>query len=296
MNNKILIVDDEEHNRALLKRILRKADFDFNVAKSGEEALGTLKKDANYAAILLDRMMPPGINGLEVFKVIKKSERLKDIPVIFQTAMAQPEEVAEGMKAGAFYYITKPYPPNVQLLAIIQAAIDEYATRIKISEQAKKTSNGLSLISQMEVFAKTLNQVPEVVAILSGAFPDPDKVAIGIYELVLNALEHGNGGISYNQKSELLATGNWEKEVERQLALPENSHKKVLITLTRLNNAIQLIVKDDGAGFNWDKYLDFDHDRITDSHGRGIAMANMMSFDSIEYQGCGNKVVATVNL
>ncbi|MCK6498271.1 MAG: ATP-binding protein, partial [Nitrospira sp.] len=53
-----------------------------------------------------------------------------------------------------------------------------------------------------------------------------------------------------------------------------------------------LQVTDEGAGFDWRKYLDFDPDRAYDTHGRGIAMANKLSFDHIEYRGKGNRVHA----
>jgi hypothetical protein len=53
-------------------------------------------------------------------------------------------------------------------------------------------------------------------------------------------------------------------------------------------------VIDQGAGFDWQRYLDFDPERATDPNGRGIAMARLMSFESLSYSGCGNCVVATV--
>ncbi len=53
-------------------------------------------------------------------------------------------------------------------------------------------------------------------------------------------------------------------------------------------------IVDQGAGFDWSKYLQISPDRAFDTHGRGIAMANSISFDHIEYQGIGNEVRATV--
>ena len=54
------------------------------------------------------------------------------------------------------------------------------------------------------------------------------------------------------------------------------------------------IVRDEGAGFDWQRYLDFAPDRAFDPNGRGIAMARRMSFAQLEYRGCGNEVVAIV--
>lgn len=53
---------------------------------------------------------------------------------------------------------------------------------------------------------------------------------------------------------------------------------------------------DEGNGFDWNKYLEMSPDRAFDMHGRGIAMARMLSFDDLQYQGKGNVVVGKVNL
>jgi hypothetical protein len=55
-----------------------------------------------------------------------------------------------------------------------------------------------------------------------------------------------------------------------------------------------MTIQDEGDGFDWQKYLDFDPERAFDPHGRGIAMARMMSFDALEYQGKGNTVVLKI--
>ena len=64
-----------------------------------------------------------------------------------------------------------------------------------------------------------------------------------------------------------------------------------------LHNITGYIVGTDfeqGKGFDWSKFLSFDPDRAFDPNGRGIAMARTMSFSSLEYQGCGNVVVARI--
>ena len=54
-------------------------------------------------------------------------------------------------------------------------------------------------------------------------------------------------------------------------------------------------IVDEGDGFDWTRYLDFDPARAFDPHGRGIAVARLSSFDALEYIGKGNLVIATVN-
>ena len=64
------------------------------------------------------------------------------------------------------------------------------------------------------------------------------------------------------------------------------------IALRRDGNEIEFTISDEGAGFDWLPYLQLDPDRAFDLNGRGIAMANMLGFSSLEYQGAGNIVVA----
>jgi anti-sigma regulatory factor (Ser/Thr protein kinase) len=66
------------------------------------------------------------------------------------------------------------------------------------------------------------------------------------------------------------------------------------VILARDAGGITLTIRDEGDGFAWQKYLDFDPERAFDPNGRGIAMARMMSFDAVEYQGNGNTVVLKI--
>jgi hypothetical protein len=59
---------------------------------------------------------------------------------------------------------------------------------------------------------------------------------------------------------------------------------------------IEFVISDEGSGFDARRYLDFDPARAYDLNGRGIAMARMLSFQRIEYVGCGNRVVAAIAL
>jgi anti-sigma regulatory factor (Ser/Thr protein kinase) len=88
----------------------------------------------------------------------------------------------------------------------------------------------------------------------------------------------------------------WLAEVQRRLSLPENKNKKVLVHYKRHPEKITLQIKDEGNGFDWHNYMEIQSDRVTHNHGRGIALAKMMSFDDIQYRGNGNELVCTVLL
>ncbi|MEM7259140.1 MAG: response regulator, partial [Pseudomonadota bacterium] len=111
-------MDDETDNVELLEEYLLASDYQTQTAFSAEEALDVLGKCGEQIdAIFLDRMMP-GMDGLELLAKIKNDKALADIPVIFQTAKADPKSTLEGLKAGAYYYLAKPYDRE-QALAIL---------------------------------------------------------------------------------------------------------------------------------------------------------------------------------
>ena len=98
----LLVVDDEEFNRDILNELLCGAGYAVTLAADGEEAWTILdSKPQAFSAILLDRMMPR-LDGMGLLTRMKDSKRFADIPVIFQTAIDSPADIAEGIKTGAF--------------------------------------------------------------------------------------------------------------------------------------------------------------------------------------------------
>ena len=120
MPNKILIVDDEPFNLDLLEQELMEYNYVLERATDGVDALA---KADSFAPdiILLDYMMPK-MNGLEVVKALRQSERHKSVPVILLTAKASQEDKVAGLDAGADDYVTKPFD-SFELLARVRAML-----------------------------------------------------------------------------------------------------------------------------------------------------------------------------
>ncbi|MFB4163481.1 response regulator transcription factor [Alteribacillus sp. JSM 102045] len=110
---KVLIVDDEERIRRLLKMYLEREDYIVEEAENGEEALDlALNKD--FDLILLDLMMP-GIDGIEVCQELRKS---KATPVIMLTAKGEEANRVQGFEVGTDDYIVKPFSPREVILRV----------------------------------------------------------------------------------------------------------------------------------------------------------------------------------
>lgn len=103
---RIIIVDDILENIRLIGTILRNNGFLVSVAQSGEQALEIIREDPPDL-ILLDIMMPE-MDGFEVCRRLKEDELVKDIPVIFLSALSDIVNKVDGFKIGAVDYVTKP--------------------------------------------------------------------------------------------------------------------------------------------------------------------------------------------
>jgi anti-sigma regulatory factor (Ser/Thr protein kinase) len=143
---------------------------------------------------------------------------------------------------------------------------------------------------------RTMQEAGALASTLAAAHPDPDRVLVGLTELLVNAVEHGNLGITYREKADLLESGGLEREIERRLALPELSARRVRVTFRCDEEAMSTHIEDEGDGFDWRPFLEVDPERALDPNGHGIAIACGVSFDEVTYHGRGNLVVAVVRL
>jgi len=292
---RVLVVDDQAIDRKLLTYHLQPEGYAVEVAEDGMEAWEILSADPDrFCVVLLDRTMPR-MDGMEVLARIKADERLRTLPVIMQTALSRREEMLEGIRAGAYYYLTKPYDAEM-LRSVVRTAIEDYRRYRDLQAEVRKGTDTLRLMREAIFAFRTVEQAHDLGMLLANTCPNPTATVVGLTELLVNAIEHGNLGITYEDKTRLSSAAEWTREVERRLALPENAAKQAVVSFERTDDRIRFLIRDQGAGFDWQRYLHVDPQRAFDTHGRGIAMANRLSFSQLEYRGCGNEVVGTIQL
>ncbi len=119
-NNLILVVDDEEDICELVRYNLKKIGFETLGAGTGEKAL-ELAREEHPALIILDLMLP-GIDGLDVCRILKNDARTEDTCIIMLTAKGEEADIVRGLEIGADDYITKPFSPSI-LTARVKANI-----------------------------------------------------------------------------------------------------------------------------------------------------------------------------
>ena len=132
---KILLVDDTPENLALLMETLEPSGYQIFVATSGEKALEIAPK-INPDLILLDIMMP-GIDGYETCKKIKENIKLKDIPIIFLSALNSPEDKVKAFEMGGVDYISKPFN-HLEVLARVKTHLHISKMILAMNDLIKK--------------------------------------------------------------------------------------------------------------------------------------------------------------
>lgn len=290
----LLVVDDEPLNLAVIAEFLRGQSHELVFANDGQEAWELLEAaPTRFHTVILDRIMPR-LDGMALLGRMKADPRFAMVPVIMQTAATTPDQVAEGLEAGAWYYLAKPYR-QAALNGIVYAALNDYHSRQELARVGDELLGLLAMTRQAQYHFRTPQEARMLATIMARLCPaNQGAVAMGLVELLLNAVEHGNLAIGYQEKSLLMERGCWQEEVERRLALPEYAECWAKLEFVRQGDTLRFTIHDQGAGFDWHHYLELDPARAFDSHGRGIAMARMLAFSSLEYQGAGNVVTATV--
>ena len=118
-NHKILIVDDEERMRKLLKDFLNSGGFETVEAENGQIALDIFKEDENISLILLDVMMPV----LDGWSTLRSIRSFSKVPVIMLTARGEEQDELFGFELGVDEYISKPFSPKI-LVARVESILN----------------------------------------------------------------------------------------------------------------------------------------------------------------------------
>ena len=149
----VLIVDDNPKNLQILGNYLLKEGFNVEFALDGNSALDWIER-TEFDIILLDIVMP-GMNGLEVCRIIKNDPVKHKIPVIFLSAAVDTESILDGFDIGAVDYIIKPFNQK-ELIARVRTQIEIKRSRDKISKNLKEIEYKNKLITYSIKYAQKI--------------------------------------------------------------------------------------------------------------------------------------------
>ncbi len=292
---RVLAVEDDPLSMAFLEAQVTTLNHSITKAENGQRALEILEANAQFIdVVLMDRYMPV-MDGLDAVRRMQDHPKLRNIPVIMVTGADSADDMREGLDAGVFYYLTKPVNETM-LRSVMSAAVREAKQTRTLALELDKHRTSFHLIETCKFKFQTLREAENLAAFIANCFPDPERTLSGLGELMINAVEHGNLGVGYDKKTQLLESDIWRSEIDRLQAAPEHRDKFARATIVHKDEGIFAIIEDMGEGFQWEKYLRIDPERAGDNHGRGIAQARVLSFDKLTYNDVGNQAVAFVGL
>jgi len=232
--------------------------------------------------------------SLKPVEIVQSLESLRDNPrqaPVWTIVLSRHQSSADRPRlihAGARHLLTMPVE-DATLSRVVRAALVDLATSKAIQDYvtSHKSAVGHMLSAVFEI--RTIDEAQKLSTMLATNCPVPEKVAVGIWELLSNAIEHGNLEIDYDEKAKLLESGRFEGELARRLRQAPYADRVARVEFRRATKSIRLRVTDEGPGFDFRRFVEAEvpTDR---PNGRGICIARTLCFDRMTYRGQGNVV------
>jgi len=284
----VLIINNHKTDDSHLKiaASLKKYDCPY-VEMDGLEAGFNLltEKEGAFSVIIVNSAL------IMAQKDLAKKDALKDIPLILTLGPDEEESIKPFKHTAPYQWLQNIYSDNA-LYSMVLSAKNEFSQRRALRREIHSRASVIGAITRGTFRIRTFEQAEALTTMLSLACPDPSRIAFGLFELLANGIEHGNLGITHEDKSRLMAENTHRQEIARRLELPEYKDRYVEVTFEREANLVSLKIEDQGAGFDYHQYKDCELSPNNNHHGRGIALARATSFDYLEFLDKGNKVLA----
>jgi len=280
----ILIIDDNADLLEYLKDFFMIYNYEVILAETGNEGIEKFREF--LPDIVISDMRLPDKNGNIVVKEIKEIN--KDVPIIIITGFSDKQLILSAMRNGALDLLKKPFKPKD--LRYLINKIDTLFRKIKF-----KLSSSFVQWEKREL--RILNDIYIISPVVNFIFSNIDYVSDGVsfmknglQELLINAVEHGNLNISYEEKQDLLEQGDYNAHLKEKAAQPEYRDKYVTIKVFSTPDYLKVIIEDMGTGFDPSCIPDPQNpENFLKEHGKGILMA-MHAYDKVDYNEVGNCV------
>ena len=279
-------MDDQEALRTLLAHLLDREGFDPVQAGDGEKAIEVFK--SHSPLVVVSDIMMPKMDGLTLLNEIKRIDR--NATVILMTGQGNEEVLLKALRGGATNFFKKPF--NVREL------IEEIRKVVNFRlEAARSTLYSPFLLEETKKFVIPSSDSPyfpvinQITLQLPRLMPEDEilNIKVGIEEMITNALEHGNFGISFDEKNKAIEEGRLAELVEERGRQSDAAGRKVTIMSHLAPDIFELTVQDEGAGFDWKKLPAVAPENLLTFNGRGIFLTKIY-FDEVSYNESGNAV------
>ncbi|MDH4121326.1 MAG: response regulator [Deltaproteobacteria bacterium] len=295
----VLFVDDEE-DICFTFRDRFEDRLHVYTANSGKEALNILRGNNDIHVAVTDIRMPL-LNGLELIEQAR--DIAPDIGFIVVSGHAESDEIISALRLGARNFIRKPYD-----FSELESVIYMEANRYRLIKEERREREREKAIEQFLVgidrmkfmIPNNLEWVNHLAFRLArhmvsvGVCKEDSmvNVALGMIEIITNAIEHGNLGITSQEKIQLKGRGEnvYQDEIKRREADPKYKNRFVKITSTIQKDQALVEIEDEGNGFDVNALLDpTAMENLFATSGRGILLARTF-LDEVNFNPKGNKV------
>lgn len=295
--------------RALLeaRRILRVSEQKNSILVEGtEECVFALDPDLTFISVNRKAQETFGLNG-------KHPGQRRFVDLVHEDS--QSRDLSRHLiseKIAALKVDRKPVSFQIPLVSPLTQEPEDYQFRIEYFEMdghveylgrawsvirsslarcVEKESLTLSIENYLSAVNEVCNRLTENLRNYI-AVTEIQLIKMGLRELIVNAVEHGNLNITFEEKTEALSAGRYFDLIAARQQLPEYRDRRVRIEYELSDKAVSYSIRDGGSGFDHTLFTGSSGEsRSLLSHGRGILMARNI-FDALEYHGSGNRVTA----
>lgn len=240
--------------------------------------------------IFLDLHMPR-LDGLPALSRIR--ERHPNVPVVIVSSTTDPETTERALTLGAVNLIRKPFDrEEIQfVLDQIYRAIEERADIHDVLDVVERRSTELAFASGSRMLSKVVAYLGRE---LVNGYPGYDvpvtEIKLALYEALANAYEHGNLGISFEEKSRVLEEpGGIERLVQERLADADLAARRIHVEVDYEQDGVLYRIRDEGAGFDHRTQTGRPLAEATALHGRGITLIRHY-MDEVAWNRSGNEI------
>ena len=289
----VLVIDPCPETQALIAGHVRGREFSIIAASHPSAALTAIDRAA--PDIVITDLFLPEATGLALTKDL--SSRQEACPVIVMAQDVREPAVVHALRAGAVDVVHKP---------VAEAELDHALARAR--QRLPGHLVELPGVCRSEVHVSMDSDPAHISRVISwlmkttaSTLPDIQRLHLRgcLQELLLNAVEHGNLEIFYQEKQKALADGGYEELLGQRRAHARLKHRRITIHVDYDNGTKNLVyrIADEGNGFKWRSLLNRSHNtcRADDANGRGIFLARYL-FPSLTYNDQGNEAMITVPL
>jgi DNA-binding response OmpR family regulator len=287
---RILLIDDEPLVREELGALLADEGYEVITGADGEEGLSLFRQEAPDMVITDVRM--PRRDGLSVAMIIRQEDPW--VPVTVITGHGTESMAIEALRAGVTDFVKKP----VRIDDLIAALGRMEAARQPEGVKEAELPPAVALLARSWTYQiqNDREAIPSFVdVLLKRASGGLDRMAVlelslALRELVLNAVEHGNLELTYEEKTRALESGTLDAMLAERAQRSPYRERSVTVSVERQDRKLTIAITDQGKGFDWRSLPDpTDPANLLLAHGRGVLLARL-SVDSLGYSDRGDTV------